>query len=108
QSGRDRLGKRKNLLLGGLLQRRNAGKDDLDSGAAAGFGIEVEPTAQTVGHDTVDDVQAEAGAALIAPGREERIERTAPDIQPHAATIVRKDDFDIILAGLPHLDIDRA
>src|SRR4030081_2822838 len=96
------------VLLGGLLQRRNPGQDDLDSRAAAGLGIEVEAPAQTVSHDTVDDVQAESGAALITARREERIERAAPDVEGHAATIVGKNDFDIVLAGFPHLDIDRA
>ena len=56
----------------------------------------------------VDDVQAEPGAALVAAGGEERIEGAAADVERHAAAIVGKDDLDIVLAGLPHLDIDRA
>src|SRR6202165_4227019 len=86
------------VLLGRLLQRRDPGQDDLDSGAAAGLGIEVEPAAQAVGHDRVDDMQAEPGAALVAAGGEERIKGAAPDVEAHAATIVRENDLDIVLA----------
>src|SRR4030088_1492233 len=78
------------VLLRGLLQRRNAGQDDLDSGAAAGLGIKVEPAAQTVGHDRVDDMQAEPGAALVAAGGEKRIESTAAGGERHAPTISGK------------------
>ena len=74
----------------------------------ARLGIKVEPAAEAVGHDAVDDVQAEPGAALVAARREERIEGAAADVEAHAAAIVGKDDLDIVLAGLPHLDIDRA
>src|SRR3979411_3260040 len=74
------------VLLGGLLQRRHPGPDGLDSRAAPRRGIEVEPPAQTVGHDTVDDVQAESGAALITARREERIERAAPGREYDAHT----------------------
>src|SRR6202795_4583490 len=95
-------------LFRGLLQRRDPGKNHLDSRAAAGLGIEIEPAAETVGHDAVDDMQAEPGAALIATRREERVERTPPDVERHAAAIVGKNDFDVVLAGLPHLDIDGA
>src|ERR1700735_4088168 len=68
-------------LFGGLLQRRDAGQDDLDSRAAARLGIKIEAGAQPGGHDAVDDMQTEPGAALIAARREERIERAAPDIE---------------------------
>ena len=93
--------RRSGSIFRGLLQRRNARQDDLDSRARARRGIESEPSAQTGSHDTVDDMQTKPGAALIAAGREERIERTAPDIKGHAAAIVGKNDLDIVLAGLP-------
>src|SRR6202035_3676464 len=70
-------------LLGGQLQRRHPGKNDLNPRAGVGLGIEVEPAAKSVGHDTVDDMQPEPGAALIATGGEERIERAAPDVERH-------------------------
>src|SRR6266436_521902 len=95
-------------LFRGLLQRRDPGKNHLDSRAAAGFGIEVEPAAETVGHDAVDDMQAEPGTALIAARGEERIERAAADVHAHAAAIVGKKNLDIFLARRPHLDVDRA
>ena len=53
-------------------------------------------------------MQAEPGAALIPPRGEERIERAPAHVERHAAAIVGEDDLDIVLAGLPHLDIDRA
>src|SRR6478735_8887296 len=91
-----------------LFQRRDPGQDDLDARTSARFGIEVEPATQTVSHDTVDDVQSQPGAAVIAARREKRVERAAPDVERHPATIVGKNDFKIILAGLPDPDIDRA
>src|ERR1700704_4110241 len=95
-------------LFSRLLQRRNPGKDDLDTRAAAGLGMEVEPAAQTIGYDTVDDMQAQPGASLTATRREKRIQRPAPDVETHAATIVGENDFDVVLAGFPHLNIDGA
>src|SRR4051812_34154111 len=50
-------------LLRRLLDRRDAGQDDLDLRAAARLRIEVEAAAQPVGDDAVDDVQPEPGAA---------------------------------------------
>ena len=64
-------------LFGRLLQWRHLGQDDPDSGAFAGLGIEVEPSAQPIGHDAVDDMQAEPCTALVAPRREKRIEGAA-------------------------------
>src|SRR6478609_1714498 len=95
-------------LFSRLLQWRDARKDHLNPGAATRLGVEVEPTAQPVGHDTVDDVQAEPGAALIAARGEERVEGAAPDVEAHAAAIVGKQDLDVILAELARLDMDRA
>ena len=91
-----------------LLQRRRARQDHLDARAAARRGIEIEPAAEAVGDDAVDDVQAEPGAALVAPRGEKRIEGAAANVEAHAASVVGKDDLDIVLAGLAHLDIDRA
>jgi hypothetical protein len=65
-----------------LLRRRrgrHALQDQLDFRPLAGLALETEPAAQVIGDDAVDDMQAEAGAALIAARREERIERLAPD-----------------------------
>src|SRR5258705_9783383 len=90
-----------------MLQRRHPRQDEVEARASARLGIEVEPAAQTVSHDTVDDVQPQAGAALIAACCEKRIEGPAPDVERHAASIVGKNDLNIILAGLPYPDIDR-
>src|SRR5689334_9187256 len=53
-------------------------------------------------------MQAEPGAALIAPRGEERIERAAPDVETHADAVVRKQDLDIVAVIFPHLDLDGA
>src|ERR1700738_2289514 len=91
-----------------LPQRRHPGQDDLDSRAAAGLGIEIEPAAEAIGHDAVDDMQAEPGAPLAAARGEERIAGAATDVEAHADAVVGKQDLDIVLAGFPHLDVDRA
>jgi hypothetical protein len=86
--------------------RYHTRQDDLDFGSLAGSAIEIEPATQTIRDDTVDDVQAKASAALIAARREERIERLAPDGATHAAAIVGKPDFDIVIPRRQHLDVD--
>src|SRR5512134_1562732 len=91
-----------------LFKRRCARQNHLDSRAAARLRIQIKPATEARRHNAVDDVQAEPGAALIAPRGEKRIERAATDVEAHANAVVRKDDLDIVLAGLPHLDIDRA
>src|SRR5229473_1561858 len=54
------------------------------------------------------DVRRRAFDPFFATRREERIECAPPDIEAHAAAIVGKEDFDVVLAGLPNLDIDGA
>src|SRR6476619_6986946 len=53
-------------------------------------------------------MQTKSGAALVAPRGEKRIEGAAANVEAHAASVVGKDDLDIILAGLANLDVDRA
>ena len=93
-------------LLSGPRRRRRARQDQLDFRPLAGFAVEIEPATQTIRDDAVDDMQAKAGAALIAARREKRIERFSPDIETHAAAVVGKKNFDIVLAGRLHLDVD--
>ena len=69
-----------------------------------GFAAQAKLSAQTVRHHAVDDMQAEAGAALVAAGGKERIKRLPPDVRAHAAAVVAKDDLDIIVAACPRLD----
>src|SRR6202048_4682467 len=97
--------RRRRALLSGERCRRRARQDHLDLRPLAGLAVEIEPATQIIGDDAVDDMQAEAGAALAAR-REERIERLAPDIETHAATVVGKKHFDIALAGRLHPDVD--
>jgi hypothetical protein len=70
------------------LRRRHAGQDQLDPCSLASFAIKMEPAAQTIRDDGVDDMETEASAASVPPGREERVEGLAPDIEAHAAAIV--------------------
>src|ERR1700726_136907 len=55
------------MLFRCLLERRTPRQDDLDPGAPPRFRIKVEPPAETIGHDALDDVQTKPGAALVAP-----------------------------------------
>ena len=66
----------------------------------------MELATQTIRHDAVDDMQAEAGTALIPASREEWIEGFSPDIEAHTAAVVRKENFNIIKAGGLDLDVD--
>jgi len=90
------------------LFRGHAGQDQLNSRSLAGFGIKTEPAAQAIRDDGVDDVEAQTSTALIPAGREERIEGFAPDIKAHTAAVIRKNNFDIIMAGGLDLDVDEA
>jgi hypothetical protein len=83
-------------------------QDKLDFRPLVKFAIKIEPATQTIRDDAVDDMQAEARAALIATRREERIECFASDTEAHAAAIIGKTNFDIVLAGRPNLDLDDA
>ena len=51
-------------------------------------------------------MQAKTSAALIATSGKERIERLTPDIEAHATAIVGEKNFDMIIAGCLHLDVD--
>ena len=51
-------------------------------------------------------MQSKTSAALIATCREERIERSVPDIETHAAAIVGKNNFDMVDPGCLRLDVD--
>src|SRR3979490_2270171 len=95
-------------LFGGKFHRRHARQDNLYPRTLTGRGTEVDSTAEAVGHDAVDDMQAEPGASLIAPRGEKRIERPLSDVRAHAASIVGEHDLDVIVAGLLHLDLDGA
>ena len=53
-------------------------------------------------------MQTQTSVALIAPCREERIERFAPDVETHATAVVRKKNFDIVIPGRTSLDVEGA
>src|SRR5882672_8615126 len=72
------------------LSRRLPRQDQANFRSLAGLAFEMQPATQTIRHDGVDDMEAEAGAALIAAGGEERIEGFAPDIEAHPAAVVGK------------------
>jgi hypothetical protein len=52
----------------------------------------------TKSHLALDDVQAEAGTALIAPGRKEWVECLLSDIKAHATTVVGEFNFNIFIS----------
>ena len=82
--------------------------NQLNSCPFARLAVETDPATQTIRDDVVDDMKAEAGAALIPAGGEERIEGFAPNIKAHTAAVVRKNNFDTIMAGSLDLDVDEA
>ena len=84
-------------LLSGKLHWGHARQDESDFRSFAGLAIESEPAAQTIRDDAIDNMQAEARATLIAPRREERIERLTPDTVIHAAAVVGKKNLDIVI-----------
>jgi len=51
-------------------------------------------------------MQAEARAAFVAPRREERIERFAPDIVAHTAAVVEKRNLDAFIPVRLHVDVN--
>jgi hypothetical protein len=61
-----------------------------------------------IGHDAVDDVQAEAGTTLMTAGREEWIERLASDVRTHAATIIAEEYLDLVRTGGAGLDANHS
>src|SRR5690348_849441 len=62
------------LFLRRTLVRCHARDDNTESGAAARLRRYADAAAETASHDVVHDVQAEAGPALAAARREERLE----------------------------------
>ena len=88
--------------------RRHTRHDDAYFRSLIGFAIKADLAAQAIRDNRVDDVQAETGAAQIAPRRKERIEGFVPDVGAHATTIVREANFDILITRGSHLDADGA
>ena len=87
-------------------RRRGPGQDEPHPRSFGRFAVEIEAAAQTIGHDAVDDMQAEAGTALMTAGREEWIERLASDLRTHAATIIREQYLDLVRSGGAGLDVN--
>ena len=88
------------------LLGRHSRQDELDFRSLAGLAVEMDAATQTVRNDVVGDMKAEPGASPIAARREERLERIAPDLGTHAAAIVGKNNFHVVLPGRLHLDVD--
>jgi hypothetical protein len=62
-------------------------QNDLKFRPSARRTVKIEPTAQTVRHDVVEDMQAKASTTEMAARRVEGIEGLTPDVGAHAATI---------------------
>ena len=86
----------------------HAGQDQLNSCSLAGFAIKMEPAAQTIRDDGMDDVETQTSTALIPAGCEKWIEGFASDIKAHAASVVYEENFNVIMSGRPNLDIHAA
>ena len=80
------------------LGRRHTREDQSDFCSLAVFAVEIAPAAQAMGHDVVDDMQAEAGVALITASCEKWIEGLALDVGTHIAAVVGEQNFDIVVA----------
>src|SRR5207237_10900190 len=70
------------------------------------FRCNIEPSYQTSLVECRYEIETQTVTALIPTGREERIEGLAPDIEAHAATVVRKTNLNAISADGPDLDVD--
>src|SRR3954453_8950107 len=89
---------RKSLrFLRRALVRRHTRDDDTESRATAGLRRHADAAAETAGHDIVHDVQAEAGAAMAATRREERLECAAPHFGGHAMAVVGEYDRNLLV-----------
>src|ERR1700722_14028058 len=69
--------------------------------AASKRRIHGETPAEALGDDVEDDVQAEPGAAMIAPCGEEWVKSADPDVLGHADAVVRDRNLDVIAADRP-------
>jgi len=96
--------RRASLILTGMVCRCDPWQSYLKFRPRARRTVKIEPTAQTVRHDVVEDMQAKACTAEMAARRVEWIEGVTPDVGAHAATIVGKQNFDAVLSGCPDLD----
>jgi hypothetical protein len=94
---------RSDALLGRWRQTR---QNDLDRRSLAQLALKLEPAAQVIGDDAVDDVQTKAGTAPVATSREEWVKRLTLDLQTHATAIVGKNDLDTIFPPRPCPDVD--
>jgi hypothetical protein len=77
--------------------RSHPWQDDPHPGSLVEFAVEIDPAAEAICHDGVDDVQAETGASMIAARGKERIECLAPDIEIHPTAIVGKKNLNILV-----------
>ena len=93
-------------IFTGMLCRCDPWQNDLKFRPRARRTVKIEPTAQTVCHDVVEDMQAKACTAQMVARREEWIEGLTPDLGAHAATIVGKQNFDAVLPRCAHFDRD--
>ena len=62
-------------------------------------GVKPQAAAEPACHKIIDDMQAEAGAAVAAAGGEERLEGAALDLLAHADAVVGELDLHVVAAG---------
>src|SRR6516225_9788552 len=74
---------------------------DAESRATSGRRIQGKTSAEALGDDNEDDVQAKTGAAMIEPRGKERIKGAPPHFLRHADAIVRNGDLNVVAANRP-------
>src|SRR5260370_21424359 len=100
-----------NLLFRRCDSRRSASmpwNPDAEGRATPGRRIQGETSAEALGDDIEDDVQAEPGAAVVAPRGKERIKGAHPDFLRHADAVVRNGDLEVVAADRPRANRERS
>ena len=92
-------------LAGGRLAYRlascGARHDNAKCCTLSRAGFQHHPAAELLGDQIVDDMQAEPGAAVVAPRGEERVERLALHVRRHPGAVVGEHDLDVVVAARP-------
>src|SRR5262249_10043102 len=100
-----------NFLFHRCGSRRSASmpwNPDAESRATSGRRIQGETPAEALGDDVEDDVQAEPGAAVIAPRGKERIKGAPSHFLRHADAVVRNGDLDVVAAESVRAHVERS
>src|SRR6476469_7311267 len=84
------------------------GHDNAKSSALSQLGFQHHATAELLGDEVIDDMEAESRATFIAPGGKEWVKGLALHVGGHAGPVIGEDDLDIVSAARPRRDRDGA